>query len=867
MTNREKQTTALDRAIDAMKNQQIDPATANDAAGRVWSQLTSTDLRDVARIHGCEDVRALVPAFKNGSLARERALLVEDHLRECVTCRKFAAHRADVAAWSDTVVPTRSMWSMQRVAAFAAVIAIAVVSFAVYRLYYAPLPGVQASVRSVNGVAYRMTPSGEQLVKVGDSINAGETFRTGAATKAVLQLRDGSTVEVNERAEFSVDARRNQITVDLDRGNIIVQAAKRRTGHLYVAGRDYKVSVTGTVFAVNSGVSGTRVSVIEGEVHVAQNGGTSVLHPGDQLATNVSLESVPVEQEIAWSQNYDQHVALLAEFSKLNKRLENVRMPDDRYESKFLQYLPADTVLFAGIPNYGQSLVEANQIFQQQLSESEVLRSWWAQANSARHGVSLEEMIQKFQTVSSYLGNEVVVSATVRRGREGAPVIMAEVTRPGLQEYLEAEAAKVQQSDAPGGKFRVVNPQQLASLATTNDDLVALVTPKFVLISPSVTTLRSFAAVLESGTASGFTQTRFGKAIADSYGEGTGLVLAADLHTIMRDRPSAKTNQRHEQEFVASGFDGVDYLLLKRRNSGANADNRGVLGFVGERRGVPSWLAAPAPIGTLDFVSPDATVVSAFAVKQPTQMVDDLMSLINADGPKAAAEFSDVQAKMNIRLRDDLAAALGSEFTFAVDGPMLPVPSWKFIAEVYDPSRLQNTIEQFVRAINQQQADHQRKALAAVSSEQINGRTFYVIRSLNDKTPAEMHYTFVDGYLVAGASRGVVDRAIRTRESGVTLPRSSQFTALLPNGSQPNFSAIAYQNLGKVVESITNEMNPKQAEALRTIAQNADPTLVCAYGNPDNIVLASKGKLFGLDFNTMAIAKILDAGRGTEERK
>ena len=99
------------------------------------------------------------------------------------------------------------------------------------------------------------------------------------------------------------------------------------------------------------------------------------------------------------------------------------------------------------------------------------------------------------------------------------------------------------------------------------------------------------------------------------------------------------------------------------------------------------------------------------------------------------------------------------------------------------------------------------------------------------------------------------------------MPRSSQFTALLPNGSQPNFSAIAYQNLGKVVESITNEMNPKQAEALRTIAQNADPTLVCAYGNPDNIVLASKGKLFGLDFNTMAIAKILDAGRGTEERK
>ena len=865
MTNRDKERTALDQAIEAMKSQQIDPATANETAGRVWSKLTSVDLRDVTRIHGCEDVRALVPAFKSGSLARERALLVEDHLRECVTCRRFAAHRSEVAAWSDTVMPMRSMWSMQRVAAVAAMVAIAITSFAVYRLYYAPLPGVQASVRSVNGVAYRMTPSGEQLAKPGDGLSEGETFRTGAGSKAILQLHDGSTVEVNERAEFSVDARRNQITVDLDRGNIIVQAAKRRTGHLYVAGRDYKVSVTGTVFAVNSGVSGTRVSVIEGEVLVDQNGATSVLHPGDQVATNASLESVPVEREIAWSQNYDQHLALLAEFSKLNKRLENVRVPDDRYESRFLSYLPNDTVLFAGIPNYGQSLAEANQIFQQQLSESEVLRSWWAQANSQRNGVSLEEMIQRIQTVSSYLGNEVVVSATARRGREGAPVIMAEVTRSGLKEYLEAEIAKVQEPNARE-HLRIIGPEQLGSLAATKNDLVALITPRFVLISPSVATLRSVSAELEAGAASGFTQTRFGSAIANSYREGAGLVFAADLHTIMRDRAQMKSNQRHEQELAASGFDGVDYLLLKRRDSGAAADNRGVLGFVGERRGIPSWLAAPAPIGTLDFVSPDATVVSAFAVKQPTLMVDDLMTLIQADGPKAVAEFSDAQSKVNIRLREDLATALGSEFTFAVDGPMLPVPSWKFIAEVYDPSRLQNTIEQFVRSINQHETDRQRKPVAAISSEQINGRTFYVIRALNAPSPAEMHYTFVDGYIVAGASRGVVDRAIRTRESGVTLPRSSQFTALLPNGSQPNFSAIAYQNLGKVVESITAEMNPKQAEALRTIAQNADPTLVCAYGNPDNILLASKGKLFGLDFNTMAIAKILGTSRGTAGR-
>ena len=86
----------------------------------------------------------------------------------------------------------------------------------------------------------------------------------------MIRLRDGSMVEVRERSDFTIRETRRDVTIRLARGNVIVQAAKRQSGHLYVSTRDYRVAVTGTVFSVLSGMKGSRVSVIEGEVHVAQ---------------------------------------------------------------------------------------------------------------------------------------------------------------------------------------------------------------------------------------------------------------------------------------------------------------------------------------------------------------------------------------------------------------------------------------------------------------------------------------------------------------------------------------------------------------------------------------------------------------------
>ena len=83
-------------------------------------------------------------------------------------------------------------------------------------------------------------------------------------------------------------------------------------------------------------------------------------------------------------------------------------------------------------------------------------------------------------------------------------------------------------------------------------------------------------------------------------------------------------------------------------------------------------------MGSLCFFSPDANFVSAFVVKSPVSILDEMVSI----KPELAQALADAQAKHGFDLRNDLIAPLGGEVAMGVDGPLLPTPSWKLVAEV-----------------------------------------------------------------------------------------------------------------------------------------------------------------------------------------
>ena len=144
-----------------------------------------------------------------------------------------------------------------------------------------------------------------------DQIASRQVIRSDDPSGTTLVLPDESRVEMRVHTELSFERAADGLRVVLDKGSILVNAAKQRTGHLYVQTRDMTVSVVGTVFLVNVEQHGSRVAVIEGEVRVQNGSATERLLPREQIATSSRMAARPVVEEISWSRHAAEHFALL----------------------------------------------------------------------------------------------------------------------------------------------------------------------------------------------------------------------------------------------------------------------------------------------------------------------------------------------------------------------------------------------------------------------------------------------------------------------------------------------------------------------------------------------------------------------------
>lgn len=848
---------AMKQAVAEMRADQPTPENLLAAGERVWKSLDQRVAQgaQMPGIEGCTDIRKVLPEYHAGRLSESRVLLLEAHLHECAACRQQAETGKQTPVlqpWTQAL-PRMGAGGFRWAVAAVALVAAGLSVYFLQAKFFAGPTGMRASVISMDGALYRIGFSGEQPLHRGDEISEGDKVRTAGGARAMLRLRDGSLVEVNERAQLGVSMSRSNTTIHLDRGDIIVQAAKRKSGHLYVAARDCRVAVTGTVFAVRSGIKGSRISVIEGEVRVAEGGATRVLHPGDQLSTSAAVSAVPVRQEIAWSQDLDKHLALLAEFAKLETKLQAVQLPGLRYQSKLLPMLPANTVLYASIPNLGDAVQQVNRLFQQQLNESPVLNNWWQQAQSRKGGPDFNEIIDEIHSLSRYLGDEIVFSVGLD-GRESSPLVIAQVQRPGLKEFVEQEYAKHADSSHPDS-VQVFDEAGLTSAGAHHpgEKVFLLVRPDFVAAAVDVTALQRFNAALKQG-GGGFAATPFGQRMNAAYQQGASLLFGANLQQMATEHETAYP-RRNPQAFASTGLADVQYLVVERKDTGSAPVNHAELTFTGPRHGLASWLAAPAPIGGLDFISKDAGAAAAFVAKTPAQMLDDILSMAGQSDSNVQAEIANTESQLNIRLRQDLAETLGGEVSFALDGPILPTPSWKVVLEVYDPGRLQSTIQQLIADANQ----HIRENGRQLTTEQqaADGLTYYTIHLPGKTTTAEVDYTFVDGYMILGPSRAIVKNAISIHQNGNSLVRSADFLALLPQDQHADVSGLIYQNLAPLVGPVMNQLSQSQLQSLQQIAADTKPSVVCVYGEPNAVRVASNSRFFGLDLNTAALSALL----------
>ncbi|MEW6736464.1 MAG: FecR domain-containing protein [Acidobacteriota bacterium] len=854
----------FDKVTREIHNQAADPNVIKQAAERVWTNLAHEAETDnisapVTDINSCADFQSLIPAYLNQELSPARVILLEDHTRECLNCRKTLKQArtgkpsqlpAQQKQTSDFPYARTLKWAVAAVFVICFGLAIPTLM----RYFNRPAQFVHITVQSANGGVYRVAETANQPIAAGAQLEKGEHIRTAKDAGAIVTLTDGSRVEVKERSEFYVTENTEGTTIHLEQGNIIVEAAKQHSRHLYVATADCLVSVTGTIFSVNSGTKGSRVSVIEGEVHVDHDGKQDVLKPGDQVSTHPNLVKVPIKNEIAWSRDAERYVNLLTEISKLNKKLnEQVQQPGLRYSTRLLNLMPEETVLYAALPNLSATLTQSYQILQEQLQQNAALRQWWQQQNSAKDRLGMDELFEKIREFGQYLGEEIVASVkTDNTGKPESFLVLAELRDPaGLRIAIENQIAALAKEQ--GQNIIIIDDPFSASLPTNQHDQVYIwINGDLLAATPQLKQLQQLATTLSTPNTNGFISTPFYQRIAELYREGAGLIVAADLQQIFTHLLHTGTSPTTIEQL---GINDLKHFIFEQKMSTGKTHHRAVLTFNGTRRGITSWLAAPGPMAGLEFVSPDANVAAAFVVKEPVSLVDDLFTILT-NNPALARHLKDLETKHGIDIRNDIAAPLGGEFIFAIDGPLLPTPSWKLIFEVYDPVRLQAGFERVVEEVNRELAANGKPGFQWEHVD-IGGRTFYTVKS--PLPGLEIHYTFVSSYLIAAPSRALLDRAIRYRESGYTLLRAPRFIAALPEDSNANFSALLYHDLASlmtpIAEQLANSANipEDRRQSLKSLAANTPPTLAYAYAQGDRIIFAanSEGGPLGLSAGTL----------------
>jgi hypothetical protein len=554
----------LDEVTAGIRSEQIDDAAIKGASDRVWSRMngTSTMLADSVqeagpsnRIEGCADFQSLIPAYLGSQLTEARSLLLVDHTHECIPCRKALknARESRVAVKADRIVKMQTRkraavpgYSLRPVVLRWGIAAVLVIGLGLIALpiveRYVPVGSLDATVQAAEGPLYGVADAKTRALNVGEKIGQGDVLRTPKDGRAMVRLQDGTTIEMKDRSEVSLKRTMNGTTLHVDGGSVIVQATKqqqpRRTvfgkllrtlhlvpqdwGSFYVQTGDSIVAVAGTTFAVNAGTKGSRVSVIEGEVHLDHNGQDKVLRSGEQATTNVAIEAVPVKEDVKWSRNAAQYAQVLDALASLKNELRAVPKPGVRNSTRLLEMMPATTVMYAAIPNLAASITESNRIIEERIQQNPALRDWFANRREPR-GPAMNQAIAAIKDFGDQLGEEIAVGAGMSdQGQPTEPIVLAQLKNPGgFRAFFDAEVQKLNTNGKAPQVIWIDDPKTAQPAATTGQGpLYVWITGDVLVGSPKLAQLQAVA-----NGASGFSATPFYSRIAQVYSEGAGIVV------------------------------------------------------------------------------------------------------------------------------------------------------------------------------------------------------------------------------------------------------------------------------------------------------------------------------------------------------
>jgi hypothetical protein len=255
-------------------------------------------------------------------------------------------------------------------------------------------------------------------------------------------------------------------------------------------------------------------------------------------------------------------------------------------------------------------------------------------------------------------------------------------------------------------------------------------------------------------------------------------------------------------------------------------------------------------------VTPGAVGALSVCTRNPGQAFDEFVALIGQVNPSFRQELADLEAKTGVRVSSDVVAALGTDFTFAIERPTIPLPGWVAAVEVNQPSLLDAAVHRLVEAVNREADPTGQNPRLVLEQQVADGRTWIALR--NTKLNLTLHWTYDRNYWVLSLDRSLAAQAIATRSSGLTLVRSDLFRAQLPASSGLHQSGFFWFNPQGPLADIAALFGGGQ---LKSLLQSREPILAVVNGETERIRLASRTRLMSMVLTTMMSGGVPPAGR------
>ena len=684
----------LDRAIAAVVEEEPPPGSERTAGERVSRALGLAPIGNSQ----LTDYQALIPDYLAGNLTDAQRLLFEDEAATSIPLRRaLAAARGGAGGdrVADLAQPTAPMPARRPVPAgprtgrldrhwiygIAAAAVVAIAAVLAIPTFDRPDPVRVARVEAVEGTLLRQAGTRWMPLAQDEWLDDGQRLATKQGGTAVIALQDGSKVEVAPRSQLRLTRAGGGNRVRVDQGNVIVQVAPQRDGTFDIATDDLVVAVVGTTLGVGHGTKGSRVAVIEGEVEVRHGGKTTSLKAGDQYGTGKTT-AMALEETVAWSRDAERYAEILRAYAEFHRDFGEALTAGNRHSTRLLDLVPAQTSIYVAVPNAPATIAEAYEAvvaFHDQLPAGELP----VHATTA----TVEAVVGWLGEIGEHLGPETVLalhweevgslarSASNRPAKEAAskvasnddlarhsepPVllVLAEA-RPSLRQVIEdklVEAARaVGHPDI--GVDLVDEPQQAREgrLGIWLDD-------GLFAASPTPSALVELQAVLDGG-ANPFRDGELFARLVEVYERGAEYVAGADLAKLGLDG--------FHDPLV--DFRGARTAVVEHRLDGERGFAALEVRFDHDDPDRVALLDQPGPMGALRFFSPDATLASAVVLPDS----EKLRAVLNAwlrDSPAARGRQSAMP-----ELVESLIGMLGGEIAVALDGPLLPQPSWKAV--------------------------------------------------------------------------------------------------------------------------------------------------------------------------------------------